>query len=111
MAGTRNKQTKGDFDAHENEITKQHVWLMMVPSHDRPSFPNGINNPRMPASNLSNNAVDIETMLRGIGSNNFTTYQKPVVPILVQLPQICFYETSPVYIPKLPPRLVGQRPF
>jgi hypothetical protein len=113
MAGTRNKQTLGNFMADQRQVTKQDEWLMNKTScmNDRPAFPVGINAPRMPASILANNSIDIETALFGIGTNNYIFRQKPVVPQPVHLPQVSFYESTPVYIPKLPDLLQYQRPL
>ena len=113
MAGTRTKQTIGDFNVDRAQMTRQEAWCLNPTAcmHERPAFPLGLNAPHMPASMLSNNSVDLESMLRGIGANNYI-YTKPVVtPKLVHLPPVCFYETAPLYIPVLPPRLTGQRPF
>jgi hypothetical protein len=113
MSGTRSKQTKGDFIADSNQMKKQSEWLMNTAPciHSRPSYPNDVSVPRMPASLLSRNAVDIETQLWGIGSNNYI-YEKPVVtPALHQLPSVCFYNRPDIYVPKLPPYLLNQRPL
>ena len=113
MAGTRNKQTIGNFNADQGQVVRQEEWLMNKTAYinDRPAFPVGLNAPRMPASNLSNNSVDIETALFGIGTNNYVFPQKPVVPRHVHLPQVVFYESANVYIPILPHLLQNQRPL
>jgi len=112
MAGTRNKQFIGNFKADQLQVTRQEEWLMNPTAFksDRPSFPVGLNAPRMPASILANNSVDIETALFGIGTNNYVIAQKPVVPQPIHLPQVSFYESAPVYIPQLPHLLQNQRP-
>jgi len=113
MAGTRSKQTMGDFWADQRQVSRQEEWRLNPTAcmNDRPAFPVGLNAPRMPASLLANNSVDIETTLFGIGSNNYLTPQKPVLPRRIHLPQVSFYESAPVYLPKLPPLLQNQRPF
>jgi len=113
MAGTRNKQMRGDYLADKRSVTNQESWLFAPAPcvNDRPAFPVGLNAPRYPANLLSHNFVDIETSLRGIGANNYE-YAAPVVhPRLLHLPQVSFYESAPVYIPKLPFMLQNQRPF
>jgi len=112
MAGTRNKQFIGNFNADLRQVTRQEEWLMNQTAcmNDRPAFPVGLNAPRMPSSLLANNSVDIETALLGIGTNNYVFPQKPVVPIPIHLPQISFYESAPVFIPQLPHLLQNQRP-
>jgi len=112
MAGTRIKQTRGNFVADQSQVIRQEEWLMNTTAsmNDRPAFPVGINAPRMPASLLANNSVDIETALFGIGTNNYIFPQKPVVPQAIHLPQVSFYNSAPVYIPILPHLLQNQRP-
>ena len=112
MAGTRTKQTLGNFTVDQRQVLRQEEWLLNKTScmNDRPAFPVGLNAPRMPSSILANNSVDIETALFGIGTNNYIFPQKPVVPRTIHLPQVSFYESAPVYIPKLPNLLQNQRP-
>lgn len=113
MSGTRIKQTRGNFVADQRQVSRQEEWLLNRTScmNDRPAFPVGINAPRMPGSVLANNYVDIETSLFGIGTNNYMFPQKPVIPLPIQLPQVSFYESAPVYIPILPHLLQNQRPL
>ena len=72
MSGTRNKQMYSNFCVDRSQMMKQSSWLMEpVCKHDKPAFPTGLLAPAMPSSVLSNNAVDIESNLYGIGSNNY----------------------------------------
>jgi hypothetical protein len=113
MAGTRTKQTKGDFFADANQMARQSEWLMNTAPcvNDKPSYPSDYAVPRMPASLLSRNAIDIETMLRGIGANNYVYERPAVAPQLHQLPSVCFYNRPDIFVPKLPPYLQKQRPL
>jgi hypothetical protein len=112
MANTRNKSTYTDWVFSERLIKRQQDWVMNPAPcmNNHPAFPVGGNNPRMASSILSNNAVDIESNLYGIGANNFINPPK-CTPRLVTLPNVVFVAPPPVYIPKLPPPLVNQRPF
>ena len=113
MAGTRNKNTYSDYCIEQLACTQQEKWLMNSTSyiHNKPAFPcAGINVQKFPSTILSNNPVDIESQLYGIGSNNYIFPVKPVIPDLIQLPGVCFFPTPKVYIPVLPRPLYGQRP-
>jgi hypothetical protein len=113
MASTRNKNMYSDWCFSLKQLAREQAYVT-CPSpyvNNRPSFPVGVLNPAMPASVLSNNAVDIESRLYGIGANNFVNPPRKVNPQLITLPSVVFVQPAPVYIPKLPPPLVGQRPF
>jgi hypothetical protein len=111
MAGTRNKYMYSEFCVDYHQITKQKEMIMNTDPcvNDRPAMPIGYTNPRMPATLLAHNAIDIESTLRGIGANNYIYPKKKVTPQTIQLPTVRFYDTMPLYIPKLPEPLQNQR--
>ena len=49
---------------------------------------------------LSNNSIDIESQLFGIGSSNLVKKKEPVVPRLKKLNDIKFYERKDVLLPR-----------
>ena len=112
MAATRNKFMYSESCVEQQQVDRQKEWWMNPTSvvHNRPAMPLGYTNPRMPASVLSNNAVDIESTLYGIGANNYIFPKKKVTPQLVHLPTVSFYAPAPLYIPILPAVQEGQRP-
>lgn len=112
MAATRNKFMYSEFCVDRQQVEKQKEWLMNTTSvvNDRPAMPIGYNQPRMPASVLANNAVDIESTLYGIGANNYIFPKKKVTADLMQLPIVQFYESAPLYLPILPEVQTNQRP-
>jgi hypothetical protein len=112
MAGTRNKFMYSEFCVDFHQVVKQKDWILNPAPcvNDRPAFPVGYNAPRMPATLLANNAVDIESSLRGIGANNYIFPKAKVTPKPVQLPTVTFYDMVPLYLPKLPDPLTHQRP-
>lgn len=110
MAGTRNKQTQSDFLANQLEQKKTMEWYTpsVLQSVAYPCY--GVNVQKVPAILLSSNAIDIETYLYGIGSNNYIfPTQKPPID-LTTLPNVSFFPTPNLYIPRLPPFLENQRP-
>jgi len=110
MAGTRNKQTISDFNKYQSEMNQQAEWNTPTILQS-PAFPgSGINVQYTPSMTLSNNAVDVETFLYGIGSNNyiFPTTTPKVEP--KKMPTVLFTPITNLYIPKLPPYLQNQRP-
>ena len=114
MAGTRNKNMYSDYCVEQMARQKQEDWLMNSTSciHHKPAFPcSGVNVQKFPSTLLSNNAVDIESNLYGIGANNYIFPTKPFSPELLELSSVSFYPTPKVYIPILPAHLSGQRPL
>lgn len=71
----------------------------------------GINAPWMPSSQLSDNYVDIETYLYGIGANNHLAPVSTPSILPVSMSSITFYDRPAVYIPRLEPFLMNQRPL
>jgi len=110
MAGTRNKQTRGEFSAYHNDLEKHAEWIQSTRTILEPAYPcSGINVQRLPNSALSTNAVDIESFLHGIGSNNYIYPEQPVKASFTQLKTVSFIPPTNVYIPVLPPLLQHQR--
>jgi hypothetical protein len=60
---------------------------------------------------FSRNSIDIESALFGINSTNLVESQKPVVPELITLPEISFFDRMKLIMPD--PLVVekSQRPF
>jgi hypothetical protein len=111
MAGTRNKYMYSEFCVDYHQVMKQKEWLMNTDPcvNDRPAMPIGYLNPRMPATLLAHNAVDLESSLRGIGANNYIYPKAKVAHNPVQLPTVKFYDGVPLYVPLLPQPLTNQR--
>lgn len=110
MAGTRNKQTLGDFNATQLEIKKQSEWNTPT-ILQTPAYPcSGINVQYTPSMRLSTNAIDIETYLYGIGANNYIFPTTKPSTDVVSLPTVVFTPPPNLYLPRLPPFLEHQRP-
>jgi hypothetical protein len=111
MAGTRNKQTMGDFRKYQSEMNKQSEWNTSTILQS-PAFPcSGINVQYTPSTTLSKNAVDIETYLYGIGANNYIFPTTTPSTEVTNLPTVSFTPIPNLYIPKLPAYLQNQRPL
>mgnify|MGYP001211222018 CR=1 FL=1 len=81
MASTRNNNTKSDYELQQYQFEKTRNY-MITPLNDTiikvqyPTF--GINYQNAPAMQLSNNSVDLESELYGIGSTNLTKPKEKV---------------------------------
>jgi hypothetical protein len=109
MAGTRNKQMYSNYHIATTEQEK-HSLLHINNLFTLPAFPCGVNVQYVPSHCLSSNAVDVESSLYGIGSNNYVFPTDIHSPKATSLSTVQFIPRSTVYIPKLPPYLQGQRP-
>ena len=71
----------------------------------------GIMISHMPSTVLSENAVDIENQLYGIGSSDLVNRRKVVQPKLRNLPDVYHYKPTDIYIPE--PLIIekNQRPI
>ena len=112
MASTRNKNRKDEFFIDKKMQERIVSWQTTTESVQKAAYPcHGINVQRMPAEKLSNNSVDVETYLYGIGANNYLFPKNTPRNSPIQLPSTTFYDRLPVYIPILPDMLKNQRPF
>jgi len=116
MASTRNRNTRGDYALEEQKykLSKNYNNYLYAAQGCafQPSIPTiGITPSRMPRHTLSNNPIDIETMLFGINSTNLVNPQKPIKPELKRIPTSVFFNRLPVHMPK--PLVVenNQRPY
>ena len=109
---TRNKNRKCEFFVDKTMQEQFADRLTTTKALQTVAYPlHGVNAPRMPACQLSNNFVDIETYLYGIGANNHIfPVSTPDVPS-VSIPTVNFYDRPAVYIPRLDPFLQNQRPL
>lgn len=108
MAGTRNKQMYSNYCISTAEQDK-HSLLHINNLFTLPAFPHGVNVQYVPSHCLSSNAVDVESTLYGIGSNNYVFPTDIHSPKSTRLSTVQFIPRSIVYIPKLS-YLQEQRP-
>ena len=116
MTSTRNLNSRGDYSLEQNYYGLGRLYNNYMHSAQgcayQPSIPTiGIMPNRMPRGTLSNNPIDIESMLLGIGSTNLVVPQKPIKPQLKQIPSSKFFDRLIVHMPK--PLVVekDQRPY
>ena len=116
MASTRNKNTSSDYCLEQKQNTRIFGYTEYNNSQYGHAYYNAISTvgiipSRMPREAFSKNSVDIESALLGINSTNLVTPQAPVVPNLIQLPEVSYFERLPFILPN--PLVVenNQRPF
>lgn len=103
MASTRNINQPGDYFLEEFSYLKQTKYYTFIPSTVpvQTCFPgDGLLAGQVGNPQLATNAVDIETALYGIGSNNLVKPQPPVVPHIRQLDTLDIFTRLPVFLPE-----------
>ena len=65
----------------------------------------------MPREAFSKNSVQIESSLFGINSTNLVNPEKPILPKLIKLPEVSYFEKIQTFMPE--PIVINnnQRPF
>ncbi len=118
MAGTRNKNTYCDYLLEQKDKESIHKYLFYENSSRGKAFDNNVNIPsigyipsHLPADILSNNSVDIESRLFGIGSCNLVVPQKSLTPDINKIYTKDFFDYNRMV--QIPPHLTirtDQRP-
>jgi hypothetical protein len=116
MASTRNINTKNNYNLEQrinsnffNYSHYENSSSGRAYSEAMPCF--GIYPSKLSMNTLSNNPIDIESQLRGIGSTNLVMDVEEVKPDLKTLNGISFYERLPLYIPQPLVIEMDQRPL
>jgi hypothetical protein len=104
MASTRSKNTIGNYSLEKNAYSNQENYTIFENGFSGRAYEtyfagNGLLHGRISATELSTNACDIETMLRGIGSTNLEITNTPIVPQIRNIESLNVITKLPVYIP------------
>ena len=117
MSSTRSINTPGNYMLAEQQFRKTEQYKSFINSSSgQPhsiSIPAGGSAPpsKMNRESLSNNSVDIESSLFGIGSTNLVYPLPPVIPQLKSLNTATFFIRPALIIPSSLVIQGNQRPF
>lgn len=116
MASTRSKNTIGNYNQQQSSYANANNYNTYENSFAGKAYKNalpelGFNPSYMPREAFSNNSIDIETALLGIGSTNLVNPQEPVKPKLTAVPNVSYFERNKLIMPD--PLIIEkeQRPF
>ena len=102
MASTRNRNTTSDYKLEQLQNTN-HLENNLYINYGRPNnecFPELYNPSKLSRDALCNNAIDVETTLRGIGASNMVNPCTPATPSLRTLDFKAFFDrTQAVVMP------------
>lgn len=103
MASTRNRNTASDYNNEQslNHMNCRYNMYTGFGQHVQPAlFRNGANPSRMYATNMVSNAVDVESMLRGIRASDLENGAFKVEPNFKELKEISYYDNKvPMVVP------------
>lgn len=113
MTDTRKKSQRGDYELEQNGNNQ---FLEYLGNRDYSAPPttffagDGLLPGRIANVGLANNACDIESMLRGIGTCNMVSHQSAPTPDIRTLKSLNMIESQSVLLPN--PLIIqkGQRP-
>jgi hypothetical protein len=114
-SNTRKKTNRGDYDMEQDFHARFYDYYSNPANYfgraTKTMLPgNGIVGASMTPFDLANNACDIESLLRGHGTDNMVFREAPIEPDLKNLRSINMFDSQATYLPD--PLVVhrGQRP-
>ena len=116
MASTGLKNSPGDYKLQQRGFKESNYYTTYINSSTGRAYDNalpdvGITPSNMPRSAFSNNSVDIESALKGIGSTNLVNPQNPIKPSLITLPNVAYFDRMACIMPKPLEIAKDQRPY
>ena len=112
MSSTRNLNTIDDYRVKKQESIRVNDYMLyngFAKNDNAALFVRGAN-PSIYSGQLSHNAIDIESTLRGIRSTNLEGPSFKADPQLKTLPETEYFKVSPTYIPQPFFHSVSERP-
>jgi len=102
MASTRNLNTKGDYAVKKMESTNINNYMLYngYSVNSEPAYFVRGANPSIYAGQICNNAIDVESTLRGIRSTNLEGPSFKATPEVVNIGEREYYTVNPTYIPR-----------
>jgi hypothetical protein len=113
MSSTRNSNTINDYRVKKQESVKINDYMLYrgFSRNDNPAMCVLGSNSTMYSGQLSYNAIDIESTLRGIRSTNLEGPSFKADPLLKSLPCVEYFNRSPTYIPESYFHSTSERPL
>lgn len=102
MSSTRNKNTDGDYNLEQNKnknIINYNTYSSFGTPINTYYAGDGLIHGRTASENLSHNACDIESMLRGIGSTNLVNPLTPINPDIKNIKSLSIINKLPILLP------------
>ena len=113
MSSTRNLNTINDYRVKKQESVKINNYMLYngFSRNDNPALCVLGSNSTMYSGQLSHNAIDIESTLRGIRSTNLEGPSFKAEPQLKSLPSVEYFNRTPTYIPESYAHSTIERPL
>lgn len=115
MANTRDKNSSANYCLEQKGLERIRENLLFVNGAGgqayRTNFPELLDNGRVSYNQLSCNGIDIESHLRGIGSNNLVNPRKDLDAKIKNISSINFFERPEMISIQKVNQDTSQRPF
>jgi len=113
MSSTRNSNMIDDYRVKKQESVKINNYMLYngFSRNDNPALCVLGSNSTMYSGQLSHNAIDIESTLRGIRSTNLEGPSFKAEPQLKSLPSVEYFNRTPTYIPESYAHSTIERPL
>ena len=103
MASTRDKNSPANYKLEKLAIQKTAETLMFENNGNahvyKPAFPEFYSPSFMTPDILSHNFIEIDSNLKGIGSNNLENPKSHMIAKLKTLPNVSFFDRQPLIMP------------
>jgi len=105
MASTRNKNTPGNYQLEQwsLEQSRTHQAYTYQPNGQAITTHfagDGLLPSRLPPTLLSDNSVDVESFLRGVGTTNLVSPKQYTQPQIKSITQLAIFDKTPLVLPK-----------
>ena len=105
MSSTRNRNTPGNYQLEQWSLEQSRVQQSYTYQPNGQAITthfagDGLLPSRLPPTLLSNNSVDIESFLRGVGTTNLVHPKSDVQPELNPIAQLAIFNKNPLLLPK-----------
>ena len=102
MASTRNLNMKDDYQVKKMESVnfKNYMLYDGYSTNNSTAYFTRGSNPSLYAGQLSHNAIDIESVLRGINSTNLEGPSFKASPQFKTIKETSYFKVDPTYIPR-----------
>ena len=113
MSSTRNLNTPDDYRVKKQESVRINNYMLydgFSTNNNAALFVRG-SNPSMYSGQLSHNAIDVESTLRGIRSTNLEGPSFKAEPQLKSLPETEYFKVAPTYMPRPFYHMCNERPL
>ena len=113
MASTRNCNTEGNYKVEQlqNKNIESYLGYDGFSTNINPAYFVRGSNPSIYSGQLSKNAIDVESMLRGIRATNLEGPSFKASPQIIKINETEYFKVNPIYMPQPYYHSISDRPL